>query len=84
MAQDHDTTTKAGIDYGLGLSNIDRTTGIRYGVISPHSVNPDALDDVWQNGRDLTWEAALEEAQAEYQAEVDALPEAEQGRGRTV
>lgn len=28
----------AGIDYGLGLSNVDRETGIRYGVISQNSV----------------------------------------------
>lgn len=27
-----------GIDYGLGQTNIDRATGIRYGVISQHSV----------------------------------------------
>jgi len=27
------TTTYAGIDYGLGKTNIDRETGIRYGVI---------------------------------------------------
>jgi len=34
-------TTYAGIDYGLGQSNIDRETGIRYGVISQNSVNLD-------------------------------------------
>lgn len=28
----------AGIDYGMGRTNIDRATGIRYGVISSHSV----------------------------------------------
>lgn len=27
-----------GIDYGLGLTNVDRKTGIRYGVISSHVV----------------------------------------------
>jgi len=30
--------TNAGIDYGSGLTNVDRETGIRYGVISQHSV----------------------------------------------
>lgn len=30
--------TYAGIDYGLGRSNIDNETGICYGVISQHSV----------------------------------------------
>ena len=28
----------AGIDYGMGTVNVDRTNGIRYGVISQHSV----------------------------------------------
>lgn len=28
----------AGIDYGMGRTNIDHATGIRYGVISQHSV----------------------------------------------
>ena len=31
-------TQKAGIDYGMGLSNIDKDTGIRYGVISIYEV----------------------------------------------
>ena len=31
-------TDYVGIDYGLGRSNIDKATGIRYGVISQHSV----------------------------------------------
>lgn len=38
--------TNPGIDYGLGQTNIDRTTGIRYGVISQHSLNPDAFSDI--------------------------------------
>lgn len=32
-----------GIDYGNGLANIDRATGIRYGVISQNSISP----EVW-------------------------------------
>jgi len=35
-----------GIDYGRGTTNIDTETGIRYGVISQHSVSGDALNDV--------------------------------------
>ena len=31
-------TQNAGIDYGMGLSNIDKNTGIRYGVISQYDV----------------------------------------------
>ncbi len=31
--------TYAGIDYGHGTTNVDKVTGIRYGVISQHSVS---------------------------------------------
>lgn len=48
------TTNYAGIDYGLGKTNVG-ANGIRYGVISQHSINPDC-DDVYTNGRDLTFE----------------------------
>lgn len=34
----------AGIDYGMGKANVDPATGIRYGVISQHSVS-DAWND---------------------------------------
>ncbi len=33
-----------GIDYGLGLSNVDKDTGIRYGVIPMNSLNEWAYD----------------------------------------
>ena len=32
------TTNYIGIDYSLGQSNIDKATGIHYGVISQHTV----------------------------------------------
>jgi hypothetical protein len=35
----------AGIDYGLGRTNIDTETGIRYGVISQHSVGQAWYDE---------------------------------------
>ena len=38
------TNNSAGIDYGMGQTNIDFKTGIRYGVISLDSVNPFFLD----------------------------------------
>ena len=46
------TTTNAGIDYGMGLSNIDSKTGIRYGVISSRSLNPDVIYEVMSDGAD--------------------------------
>ena len=39
-----DTTTTAGIDYGMGLSNVDHATGIRYGVIARNSLDYEAFD----------------------------------------
>lgn len=35
----------AGIDYGLGTSNIDTASGIRYGVIAMNSINLDYSSD---------------------------------------
>ena len=35
----------AGIDYGCGTQNVDRATGIRFGVISQNSVNLDCWAD---------------------------------------
>ena len=46
-------TKYAGSDYGLGLSNVDRVSGMRYGVISAHSLCQDHL-----------WEGALEDVYA--------------------
>lgn len=40
------TTTYAGIDYGMGMTNVDRATGIRYGVINQHSIMSEALNDM--------------------------------------
>lgn len=34
-----------GIDYGMGKTNYDRETGIRYGIISQHSLGYDALSN---------------------------------------
>ena len=42
-------TSYAGIDYGNGTSNIDKNTGIRYGVIAINSLN---LDCVYDGGFD--------------------------------
>lgn len=53
----------AGIDYsGLGSTvNRDVATGIQYGVISQHSIQPDVMSDIWSEARDLSYEAAVEE-----------------------
>lgn len=48
-----------GIDYGLGQSNIDKETGIHYGVISQRTPTPEAVDDVFNgpNTTDLNYES---------------------------
>lgn len=56
-------TTYTGIDYGLGRSNIDKQTGIRFGVIAQHSLCPEAVDDCYTQGRDLSHEAAVADFQ---------------------
>lgn len=55
-------TTYQGIDYGLGRSNIDSQTGMRFGVISQHSIAPESFEDIFNDSRDLTHESAIEEA----------------------
>jgi hypothetical protein len=53
----------AGLDYsGPGsTANRDVATGIRYGVISQNSIQPDVMSDIWMEARDLSYEAAVEE-----------------------
>jgi endogenous inhibitor of DNA gyrase (YacG/DUF329 family) len=36
--------SNAGIDYSMGQSNVDKATGIHFGVISLHSISPEAWD----------------------------------------
>jgi hypothetical protein len=55
----------AGIDYGMGTSNRDAKTGIRYGVISQHSINPDVLGDfefIYPDPTEEDYEEAAKEA----------------------
>lgn len=49
------TTDYAGIDYGLGRTNIS-DSGIRYGVIPQRDVMLLALGDIFTHGRDLAFE----------------------------
>ena len=54
-----------GIDYGLGKANIDNETGIRYGVIGYNSLNPEALNDIFMEGRNLSYENYMKETMKE-------------------
>lgn len=46
----------AGIDYGMGQSNVDRETGIRYGVIHQNKLSSFAMEDIYSNGVDVDFE----------------------------
>lgn len=43
------------------MPNFDETTGIRYGVISPHSISSWSLDEIYQNGTDPQYEMGLDQ-----------------------
>jgi hypothetical protein len=43
------------------MPNYDETTGIHYGCISQHSLDPDALSDIFDNGVNMTYNAAVSE-----------------------
>jgi hypothetical protein len=63
----------AGIDYGMGRTNIDSLTGIRYGVISSHSINPDALSDIYDNGENQTYHAAVADAKGRIASALEPV-----------
>lgn len=49
-----------GIDYGMGQTNIDKNTGIRFGVIQINRLNPFAWEEL-EKGKDLDYQAWREE-----------------------
>ena len=55
----------SGIDYGMGRTNIDRETGIRYGVISDRDLASHAWDTIYSEATDLDYEEAVENARSE-------------------
>jgi hypothetical protein len=65
-----------GIDYsGPGsTTNRDAETGIRYGVISQHSIHPDVMSDIWQGSRDLSYEAAVDKMKSSIRRIVHEPP----------
>jgi len=50
------------------MPNYDEETGIRYGIISPHSISGFALDDVYSNGIDPIYEAGKTELLKDIEA----------------
>lgn len=53
------------------IPNYDAIAGIHYGVISQHSLNADALGEIFEDSRDLSYEAAIKEAQHSIMVALD-------------
>lgn len=68
-------TDYAGIDYGLGFSNVDTETGIRYGIISQNAVTPESLDDIYISGEDVGFQRMREQAKDELAAAIESVIE---------
>jgi hypothetical protein len=65
----------SGIDYGMGRTNIDNDTGIRYGVISQHSVPSDCMEDVYSNGVDEDYAESLANLRSRLQSSLKSVLE---------
>ena len=53
------------------MANYDPETGIRFGVVSPHSISQYALDDIYTNGTDPHYENAKNELMDDIKALCD-------------
>ena len=51
----------SGIDYGLGQTNIDKDTGIRYGVIHSNRLASHAWDTITSSGEDLDYTETIQD-----------------------
>ncbi len=47
--------------------------GIRYGIISANSLDQDLFQSLWDSGKDLSWEAAKAEIQADLEREAESI-----------
>jgi len=53
------------------MVNINQETGVRYGIISANSLDPEVICDLQAVGRDVHWEARKQEIIDALQMEVD-------------
>jgi hypothetical protein len=58
------------------IPNYDPATGIHYGVISPHTPNPDAVQDIYDSGDNLSYAAAIEQIKDELESSLQRVLEA--------
>lgn len=61
-------TNYPGIDYGLGKTNRNTATGIRYGVIHSNAISPDAFEDIVQHGTDVDYKEAVAELKSKLRS----------------
>src|SRR3990167_2385458 len=64
------STNHAGIDYGVGTTNIDKETGIRYAIIDQNSLDAESMEYIY-NGRDLGYESAEQEIKNKIRGAID-------------
>lgn len=57
------------------MTNVNPSTGIRYGVIAGASLDDDLLNNLFTNGRDLSYEEALAQIRGEVSEEADGIEE---------
>lgn len=67
--------TYSGIDYGMGQTNIDNETGIRYGVIHSNELASHAWDTIYSEATDLDYEEAVENAKSELAHAIKSVLE---------
>jgi len=60
------------------MVNVDPKTGISYGVVSLNALEDWVYDEFFYNGRNITYEAAMEDFVAEFEAEHGREPDDEE------
>lgn len=56
-------------------ANTNPETGIRYGIISANALDPDVLQQIWQQGIDLHWRDRMAEIRDEVMGDDSYLDE---------
>jgi hypothetical protein len=63
----------SGIDYGNGTTNIDKDTGIRYGVIHSNRLASHAWDKITSSGEDLDYTETIESLTFEISSSLKSI-----------
>jgi hypothetical protein len=52
-------------------SNVNPETGIRYGIISANGLDPEVVNDIQMNGKDVHWDEFVAQVRADVMREVE-------------